>query len=70
MSFIMHNATRLGYEYDFTYADTVTLARALIPTIGKYKLDNVAKALNIPLENHHRAVDDAGCTARIFEKFI
>ena len=43
MSFIMHNATRLGYEYDFTYADTVTLARALIPTIGKYKLDNVAK---------------------------
>ena len=70
MSFIMHNATRLGYEYDFTYADTVTLARTLIPTIGKYKLDNVAKALNIPLENHHRAVDDAGCTARIFEKFI
>ena len=36
MSFIMHNATALGYEYDFTYADTVTLARALIPTIGKY----------------------------------
>ena len=70
MSFIMHNATALGYEYDFTYADTVTLARALIPTIGKYKLDNVAKALNIPLENHHRAVDDAGCTARIFEKFV
>ena len=70
MSFIMNNATKLGIETDFTYADTVTLARALIPNIGKYKLDNVAKALGIPLEHHHRAVDDAGCTARIFEKFI
>lgn len=70
MSFIINNATRMGIECDFTYADTVTLARALIPTIGKYKLDNVAKALGIPLEHHHRAVDDAGCTAKIFEKFI
>ena len=70
MSFIINNATRMGIQCDFTYADTVTLARALIPTIGKYKLDNVAKALGIPLEHHHRAVDDAGCTAKIFEKFI
>ena len=70
MSFIMNNATRLGIECDFTYADTVTLARALMPNLGKFKLDNVAKTLGIPLENHHRAVDDAGCTARIFEKFI
>ena len=70
MSFIMNNAVRLGLECDFTYADTVTLARALIPNIGKYKLDSVAKALSISLEHHHRAVDDAGCTAKIFEKFI
>ncbi len=70
MSFIMNNAERMGIKHDFTYADTVTLARALLPTIGKYKLDNVAKALGVSLEHHHRAVDDAGCTARIFEKFI
>ena len=70
MSFILNNATRMGIECDFTYADTVTLARALIPTIGKYKLDNVAKALGIPLDHHLSAGDDAGCTAKIFEKFI
>ena len=70
MSFIMNNAERMGIKYDFTYADTVTLARALLPNIGKYKLDNVAKALGVSLEHHHRAVDDAGCTAKIFEKFI
>ena len=70
MSFIMKNCEKLGIEYDFTYVDTVPLARLLLPTLTKYKLDNVAKALNISLENHHRAVDDAGCTAEIFVKFI
>ena len=37
---------------------------------NSFKLDTVAKALNISLENHHRAVDDAGCTAEIFVKFV
>ncbi|NLL93821.1 MAG: PolC-type DNA polymerase III [Clostridiales bacterium] len=70
MSFILHNAKKLGIPYDATYVDTVAMARILIPTIARYKLDNVAKALGIPLEHHHRAVDDAGCTAKIFVKFI
>ena len=30
----------------------------------------MAKALDISLENHHRAVDDAGATAEIFVKFV
>ena len=30
----------------------------------------MAKALNISLENHHRAVDDAGATAEIFVRFV
>lgn len=70
MSFIMQNAKNLGIEYDVTYVDTVALARVLIPSISRYKLDNVAKALGVSLENHHRAVDDAGCTAEIFVKFV
>ena len=50
--------------------DTVSLARFLLPQLNRYKLDTVAKALNVSLENHHRAVDDAGCTAEIFVKFV
>lgn len=38
--------------------------------LTSFKLDTVAKALKISLENHHRAVDDAECTAHIFVKFI
>ncbi len=53
----------------FTYLDTIALARVLLPTISRYTLNVVAKALKIPLENHHRAVDDANATAEIFLKF-
>ncbi|MFQ9395391.1 MAG: hypothetical protein ACLR2E_16730 [Lachnospiraceae bacterium] len=36
------------------------LARFCCRTFTNAKLDTVAKALNVSLENHHRAVDDAG----------
>ncbi|MDE6904394.1 MAG: PolC-type DNA polymerase III [Lachnospiraceae bacterium] len=70
MSFIKHNCRELGIEKDFTVLDTVALARMLLPGLNRFKLDTVAKALGISLQNHHRAVDDAGCTAEIFVKFI
>lgn len=70
MSFIEENCKRLGIEREFTSVDTVALARILLPQLNRYKLDTVAKALNISLHNHHRAVDDAGCTAEIFVKFV
>ena len=70
MSFIKKNCDLQNITYDFTIADTVALARFLMPQLNRYKLDTIAKALNVSLENHHRAVDDAGCTAEIFVKFI
>ncbi len=68
--FIEENCRRMGIETDFTVGDTVSMARLLLPNLSKFKLDNVAKALNIPLHHHHRAVDDAACTADIFVKFL
>ena len=70
MSFISKNCERQKLECEFTVIDTVALARVLLPSLNRFKLDTVAKALNISLENHHRAVDDAACTAEIFLKFI
>ncbi|MCI8327026.1 MAG: PolC-type DNA polymerase III, partial [Lachnospiraceae bacterium] len=70
MSFIRKNCQDQGIFCDFTVGDTVAMAHVLLPTLHRYKLDTVAKALKISLENHHRAVDDAECTAYIFLKFI
>ena len=65
MSFIYANAKRMNLSLKKTVVDTVGLARILLPDLNKYKLDVVAKALHISLENHHRAVDDAGATAEL-----
>ncbi len=68
MSFISENCKRQKLVCDFTIVDTVAMSRYLIIGLGRYRLDNVAKALGIVLEHHHRAVDDAECTALIFLK--
>lgn len=68
--FIRTNAERLGLPFDYTVIDTVGLARALLPGLGRFKLDVVARELGVSLENHHRAVDDAKATADIFVKFL
>ncbi|BCJ95426.1 DNA polymerase III PolC-type [Anaerocolumna cellulosilytica] len=70
VSFITKKAEYLGLDTDFTVIDTVGLARILLPDLSRYKLNIVAKALGISLENHHRAVDDAGATAEIFVRFV
>ncbi len=68
--FIRAKAKEQGMDTDFTVVDTVGMARVLLPDLAKFKLDHVAKKLKISLGNHHRAVDDAGATAKIFEKFV
>ena len=70
MSFIMENCDRQGISHDFTYVDSVGIARIFLPGQKKHTLDAVAKALGVSLENHHRAVDDAEATAEIFVKLI
>ena len=67
-TFIRRDAQRLGIERSYTIMDTLGLSRLLLPQLSRFKLDNVAKALGVSLENHHRAVDDAECTAHIFLK--
>ena len=70
MSFIKHNCSALGLKCEKTVLDTVALSRVLLPALNRFKLDTVAKALNVSLAHHHRAVDDAACTAEIFVKLV
>jgi DNA polymerase-3 subunit alpha (Gram-positive type) len=70
MSFIKENCDRQKLNHDFTYIDTVGIARIMLPGQAKHTLDAVAKTLGVSLLNHHRAVDDAEATAEIFVKLI
>ncbi len=68
--FIKQKAADLGLAYDFTVVDTMTLSRVLLTNLAKFTLDNICKHLNISLEHHHRAIDDATATAQMFLKLI
>ena len=70
VSFIMENCRRLGYPSEFTFVDTMQIARALLTDQAKHTLDAVCKTLGVSLEGHHRAVNDAEATAEMFVKFI
>ena len=70
MGFIKKWAERNKKTIENTVLDTVGLSRTIFPDMTKHTLNVLAKKLNISLENHHRAVDDAEATANIFIKFI
>jgi len=70
VGFIRKKAELLKLPFDVTSVDTVAVARILRPGLSNYKLHTVCKEFEVSLENHHRAVDDAGATAELYVKFI
>jgi len=59
----------LGKDLKNPYIDTLSLSRALL-TMSSYSLDKVASKLKLGGFTHHRAMDDAAITAKIFIKFL
>lgn len=68
ISFIKKNCRDLNIKFNNSIMDTIPLCKYLFPDLKKYKLNIIAKHLNISLENHHRAVDDAKATGDILLK--
>ena len=64
--FLRESSKRIGIDFDYTYIDTVVIARTLYPDLKNHKLDTVAKYLKLDDFNHHRACDDAKILADIF----
>ncbi len=69
-SFIKHYGFKLRLLFDNEQIDTFKLARDKIPSLSNYKLGTVVNALNITLNNAHRALADAYATAKVFVKLI
>ena len=65
MGFLKYVAKELGYEFDFTYVDTLPLARKLFSELPKHKLGKIAEHLKIKVEVAHRALDDVDTTVKV-----
>ena len=70
MSFVAAKEKAVGIEREYSYVDTLGMSRLLVPELSKFALDSLTKFFKVPLENHHRACDDAEATAHIFLKLL
>ena len=70
VGFLKQNAKALGYEFNYTYLDTLSLAKDLFPDYKKYKLGKIAENLGIKVEVAHRALDDVDTTVKVFKVMI
>ncbi|MBQ8762162.1 MAG: 3'-5' exoribonuclease [Clostridia bacterium] len=70
IKFLQNAGKKYRYNFDNVQIDTLELARNKIPSLHNYKLSTVVKALNIVLEDAHRALNDAVATAKVFIKLI
>ena len=70
VGFLKQNAKNLGYDFDYTYIDTLSLAKDLFPEYKKYKLGKIAENLGIKVEVAHRALDDVDTTVKVFNVML
>lgn len=67
--FVDYYCARLGYILERKMIDTIPLSQELLLGLSNYKLNTIADKFNITF-NHHRAIDDALATAKIFIELI
>ena len=69
-NFIKKELNWLGYDYFRRTLCTVRTSRKLIPGHNSYSLGKLCRALDIPLNDRHRAQGDAAATVRLFEMLL
>ncbi|MBI3195496.1 MAG: WYL domain-containing protein [Ignavibacteriae bacterium] len=71
VSFIRNEFRLIGMpQFENPIVDVLALARQLLPGIGKYPQENVARVVGIPFPVKHRALEDTFVTAQLLMFFI
>ncbi|SDF82068.1 DNA polymerase-3 subunit epsilon [Pedobacter terrae] len=69
-SFLKHHLAASGYDLQCKKLCTVRLSRKLIPGKSSYSLGKLCTALQIPIQNRHRAAGDADATSILFNLLL
>jgi len=66
IGFVQENLKRFGMvPLRQPVIDTLELARLLHPNLKNHRLNTLADTFKVPLENHHRAIDDSAALGHI-----
>lgn len=66
--FLKQNAKRLGYEFNYTYLETLNLTKTLFPNFKRYTIRYVAKELKIKVFRPNNSIDETMLLLKIFNK--
>lgn len=69
-SFIKHHLGLAGHILNVSKLCTVRMSRKIKPGLKSYSLGRLCDALNIPIENRHRAMGDAEATTILFSRLL
>ncbi len=71
ISFINNHLKKFRIDKELKGFDTIALSKVLLKgKVKKFGLKRIASYFKVSLENHHRALDDANATAKIFIKLL
>jgi DNA polymerase III subunit epsilon len=69
-SFLKSHLLRTGHDLKSKKLCTVRLSRRIFPGFTSYSLGNLCRALDICINNRHRAGGDAEATVKVFSKLL
>lgn len=70
MSFFNTALESHGIKRENTAVDTLAMSRCLLTNMARHTLKKLCSHFKIDLQNHHRALDDAAASAKVFVKLM
>ncbi|WP_373484866.1 PolC-type DNA polymerase III [Acetobacterium malicum] len=70
MSFLNKALSDHGIVRENTAVDTLAMSRCLLTQINRHNLKKLCSHFKIDIQNHHRALDDAAASAKVFVKLL
>lgn len=70
MGFILKVCKENNIDFPNPYIDTLSLAKFVVPNLKNYKLDTLTEHFRLGNFHHHRGIDDATITSKLYLKLI
>jgi DNA polymerase III subunit epsilon len=67
-AFLKMEFRSIGLEFKRDTLDSIDICRRIIPDLPSYSLKKLCASIGIPMDAHHRALDDTQATALLFAK--